>query len=897
MAPERLRSRVLSAFKLRGLLLRGEAIKYLTEALQSISEVELEDALEKIIDAVEKQPCWFEDQVFHVNAFGFPPTEPSSTTRAYYGNINFFGGPSNTSVKTSAKLKQLEDENKDAMFVFISDVWLDQVEVLEKLHTMFSGYSPAPPTCFILFGNFSSVPYGKNHVQALKDSLKTLADIICEYPNIHQRIQYCTQEIIVFREDLVNKMCRNCVRFPSSNLDIPNHFVKTVLSQGHLTPLPLYVCPVYWAYDYALRVYPVPSTLRRVPPTRPQIHLPWPLGKEPRGSMAKAAASSPLEDLDLSGEEVQQLTSAFQDPEFRRMFSEYAEEITDPENRRRYEEEITALERERGVEVRFVHPEPGHVLRTSLDGTRRCFVNVCSNALVCAPSSRPGSRGAASGSQWSLPYSLAPGREYAGGRGSRYTVYDVVFHPDALALARRHERFRQMLDATALEAVEKQFGVKLDRRNAKILKVKYKGTPEAAVLRTPLPEGSPARPDGEPESPLPDFPYPYRYPEAAGSAAIPRPQAPSPPEAVLQPAPTEPSYSVVQRHHVDLQDYRCSRDSAPSTVPQELVVTIELPLLRSAEQAALEVTGKLLCLDSRKPDYRLRLSLPYPVDDSCGKAQFNKARRQLVVTLPVALTATRPEPAATPEEAADRPGTDGAPCASAHQGQAGPVRVGGADGGSDPSRTGTADAGITTPDADGEERVSEPEERDFSGQERSTAGIREEPPPGAGNSPGDGGGGAPSTSSGDLDRGSSAGRVSARRTLGVEALEAREGTRREPADGAMGAPGTDRGEPLCPPFQCNQDEESLTLLIQVPRIQPQSLQGEVTPLWYKLSFSTQDLVYYSFFLQFTPGNKLNTKEPVVSISSNNAVIELAKSPECHGQWREWYYGLNNDSLE
>ncbi|KAB0389979.1 hypothetical protein E2I00_016823, partial [Balaenoptera physalus] len=365
-----------------------------------------------------------------------------------------------------------------------------------------------------------------------------------------------------------------------------------------------------------------PATLRRVPPTRPQIHLPWPLGKEPRGSMAKAAASSPLEDLDLSGEEVQQLTSAFQDPEFRRMFSEYAEEITDPENRRRYEEEITALERERGVEVRFVHPEPGH---------------------------------------WSLPYSLAPGREYAGGRGSRYTVYDVVFHPDALALARRHERFRQMLDATALEA------------------------------------GSPARPDGEPESPLPDFPYPYRYPEAAGSAAIPRPQAPSPPEA-------------------------------------ELVVTIELPLLRSAEQAALEVTGKLL------------------------------------------------------------------------------------------------------------------------GQERSTAGIREEPPPGAGNSPGDGGGGAPSTSSGDLDRGSSAGR-------------------------------------------CNQDEESLTLLIQVPRIQPQSLQGEVTPLWYKLSFSTQDLVYYSFFLQFTPGNKLNTKEPVVSISSNNAVIELAKSPECHGQWREWYYGLNNDSLE
>ncbi|ELW46995.1 Protein kintoun [Tupaia chinensis] len=394
--------------------------------------------------------------------------------------------------------------------------------------------------------------------------------------------------------------------------------------------------------------------------------------------MAKAAASSPLEDLDLSREEVQRLTNAFQDPEFRRMFSEYAEELTDPENRRRYEAEITALERERGVEVRFVHPEPGHVLRTSLDGARRCFVNVCSNALVAAPSSRPGpggDRDAAPGSHWSLPYSLAPGREYAGRNSSRYTVYDVVFHPDALALARRHEPFRQMLDATALEAVEQQFGVRLDRRNAKTLKARYKGTPEAAVLRTPLPGGAPARPEGEPESPLPDFPYPYRPPAAAA-----RHQAPCSREATPPPAPTEPRYSVVQRHHVDLQDYRCSRDSAPSPVPSELVVTIELPLLRSAGQG------------------------------------------------------------------------------------------------------------------------------------------------------------------------------------------------------------------------CNQDEESLTLLIPVARIQPQSLRGDLSPNWYKLCFSTQDLVY-SFFLQFAPKNKLSSKEPVISISSHNAVIELAKSPESRGRWREWYYGLKDDSLE
>lgn len=65
------------------------------------------------------------------------------TFRAYYGNVNFFGGPSTTSVKASAKLKQLEEENEDAMFVLVSDVWLDSVEVMEKINIMFSGLALA----------------------------------------------------------------------------------------------------------------------------------------------------------------------------------------------------------------------------------------------------------------------------------------------------------------------------------------------------------------------------------------------------------------------------------------------------------------------------------------------------------------------------------------------------------------------------------------------------------------------------------------------------------------------------------------------------------------------------------------------------------------------------------
>lgn len=236
---------------------------------------------------------------------GFPPAEPSTTSRAYFGNLNFFGGPHEQCVKNSKKLIQLENENAEAMFVLLSDVWLDRANVMERLNRLFAGYAAMPPTCFVLMGNFLSSPYGSRQAKVLSERLKALGEMIAEYPELVEssrfifvpgpsdpgfanifprppipdcvvgddfrrrvpsatfstnpcRVQYCTQEIVLFREDIVTKMCRNCIYFPESG-DIPTHFAKAIVSQGHLAPLPLHTCPVYWDYDAALTLYPLPG--------------------------------------------------------------------------------------------------------------------------------------------------------------------------------------------------------------------------------------------------------------------------------------------------------------------------------------------------------------------------------------------------------------------------------------------------------------------------------------------------------------------------------------------------------------------------------------------------------------------------------------------------------------
>ncbi|XP_070604983.1 protein kintoun isoform X2 [Erythrolamprus reginae] len=339
-----------------------------------------------------------------------------------------------------------------------------------------------------------------------------------------------------------------------------------------------------------------------------------------------------LEDLNLTGEEAERLTNAFKEEGFRTLFAEYVAELNDPEQRAIYEAEVIAMERQRGVEARFLHPTPGWVLRTSQAGNRRCYINICSNRLIGKPELRP----EAGGYCWSLPHSLAPGREELSRkqpRGPRRLVYDVVFHPRTLCLADRLAQFRRLVNETALEAIEKNYSPQLDRANAVPLnRVKYKGVPQATLLRTPLAAGSqPASEEsGEPDdSPLPPFRSPYTYPPPGPQYEAPRTPPPKPP-------PTTPQWTLRQRSYVDLQDYRHSRDSAPSPIPRELVVTIELPLLSSAAQAQLEIRGRELQLDSQRPAaYHLRVPLPYVVDESSGRATFNKAKKQLAVVLPV----------------------------------------------------------------------------------------------------------------------------------------------------------------------------------------------------------------------------------------------------------------------
>lgn len=253
--------------------------------------------------------------VFRVTALGTPPIESREVSIQALGrDSNLFGG--NYDPLNLDSLLKVEQDAADAMFLIISDVFLDSPRVLSGLRTVLEGYHDdgVIPRAIVLIGNFLSHPFGQNSSdpRVISTGFTELGRTISErmpliaesssfviipgptdagpgnilprppmppmllegfksslgssqvyYGTNPCRIRYLTQEIVILRENLLQKMMRNCAMKPDlTDTDhVSEHMVKSVIDQAHLCPLPLSSRPVLWFHDHALWLFPSPHLL------------------------------------------------------------------------------------------------------------------------------------------------------------------------------------------------------------------------------------------------------------------------------------------------------------------------------------------------------------------------------------------------------------------------------------------------------------------------------------------------------------------------------------------------------------------------------------------------------------------------------------------------------------
>ncbi|GAA5853296.1 hypothetical protein JCM8547_000275 [Rhodosporidiobolus lusitaniae] len=236
-----------------------------------------------------------------------------------YGHHDFLGIGALSAAEEADMIAAEQSPAHETSFIILSDLHLDSAKVLDALRDVLGVYDQMEeksiPKLFVLCGNFRSRPwlFDGEAMREYTELFNTLANLLQSFPNLLAsshfliipgptdpwsstslprpalpeplvkaliakipnltlgsnpcRLRWFSQEVVVFRDDLMGRMMRNAVRFPveegdgTKKGDLRKALVQTILDQAHLAPLPLPVRPVLWDYDHALRLYPMPTTL------------------------------------------------------------------------------------------------------------------------------------------------------------------------------------------------------------------------------------------------------------------------------------------------------------------------------------------------------------------------------------------------------------------------------------------------------------------------------------------------------------------------------------------------------------------------------------------------------------------------------------------------------------
>ncbi|KAG2431522.1 hypothetical protein HXX76_009536 [Chlamydomonas incerta] len=280
-----------------------------------------------------------------------------------------------------------------------------------------------------------------------------------------------------------------------------------------------------------------------------------------------------LKELNLTTDEMTKFEKAFKDPEFIKLFEEYAKEVSDPKVKAETDAYLRQIEQQGraedvyGAGTQLIVPDPaGAVVKTkvstsaaakrlqqeqqqqeaagagagaapgkqgALPAGQKVFINIC----TCDKLERyslTDAKDPATGRlrpKLSIPLSLGPVRQGTDKQGAPAAVYDFVVHPDSWTFAAGNAAGLATLVDTALDHVEQVGRCKLVRA-WKRLNCRYKGTdgatePPVQCIRTSAAaaagaagEGAGGRVRPRPDVPgVPDLPGAQTAPPAAAGAA------------------------------------------------------------------------------------------------------------------------------------------------------------------------------------------------------------------------------------------------------------------------------------------------------------------------------------------------------------------------------------------
>eukprot|EP00898_Chlorokybus_atmophyticus_P003673 jgi/Chlat1/4306/Chrsp29S04476 len=397
-------------------------------------------------------------------------------------------------------------------------------------------------------------------------------------------------------------------------------------------------------------------------------------------------AAEKMKELNMSTEELSRFEKAFRDPEFMKLFSDYAKEIQDPKHREENETYLRQMENEgrvhpgSGPDTTLIVPEAAFVVKTRTKGApnnkgrkinMKVFINVCSSDKVEEATCKKVVKSLSGGSDWRIPFTLSNPRDDMDKDGNACVAVDFIVNPHVVEKASSDKRFKELVARTAMDAVRDHRGITLTT-DLSFPRIKYKGPGGApsvqAIKKAAEPKSSSAQ-QGSPfafpsTKPAITTPVAASVEQKQDNEACMRDRIVVMEDNAARPMLPAPEYTITHVvENTTLKDHwmdktaEANSGSVASTRPTTLLLKITLAKLTSAAGVDLNVAPH--SVDIRAPGYATaRIDLPYQVDDARGHAKFDKSKRVMTVTLPVTKP-TPPPPKAFEEPAQSREEAEG----------------------------------------------------------------------------------------------------------------------------------------------------------------------------------------------------------------------------------------------
>ena len=407
------------------------------------------------------------------------------------------------------------------------------------------------------------------------------------------------------------------------------------------------------------------------------------------------------DELKLSHEEAEKFQKAFGDEQFRKIFAEYVSEISDPNHRAEQDEYIRQLEVQNEVPEgkNIIRPKPAFAIKfkmmkkfntpssksnmenptrkqtinNSMEKTpTKLFANVVYSDEIKKPDFNSKSQATLQknqskrGKEWTVPYSIGPMRMEADKRKKNIPTFDCCFHPHALLLARKNNKFLDLIVNTVREGItmfyrKKQFeDVVIDDEYHIIKGANYKnGNPPVMVVCTAglIHPGSKTKNAYKGKSKRQMQGTDLHFGTGLKLGFLNRKNTKISPHVNLMEKSERNSNESVQDSHkqrriecitpdftlldqgkFDFADHTLDRTQCMSCQPSNLVCRVSLPKISSVSQVQLDVAENKVILkttETAPQRYFLDIKLPYLIDPALGNAKFDKSKKLLLVTLPL----------------------------------------------------------------------------------------------------------------------------------------------------------------------------------------------------------------------------------------------------------------------